>query len=717
MFPQLYLQDTTLPNDGRRSATSQQCRLLLVATSCHFVHSANFMVTDILPEAVVLTDGECLASAAVSMAPWAAEWTSAISGIIQQLKWEDVVLVTDGFLRQGAINTKHFHKSELNKQQVGVIPIHVDPDSQTNTLHNLTYHVEVVLPTVAPTVRVFVVCASSTTTAAVLKQAKVLGLLDKYFYWLVVCGTGEPLHSSLTFLHDLQITLGLLQPLKITVTRGETTDSMQLSSCENNDISESFLKQEVLKRVFEKLSSDVTEKMSYVVENSLWETEAYDFELCSFGPLVRSRYVIVESPDSKYGAPEEDGSWNGMVGMVARGGEESGSRPHENAQLHCPNNLRQVEDNPHLYLTQEVDIGVGPYTISSIRETVVDFSVPFMEDGGGILTKKGNSGISILTGLSTFSGTIWLCVVATTVVMGFSLFVTGKYSPYSDVNMSQERRDTWTLGTCIIYVCGSVMMQGMDKHPTNVSARCVLACWWVFTLLILSVYTAKLASVLTVEVQGAKIDSLEDLLASSVKPLVVAGSIWDSFFKNPTTTTYKKIAERMTGAPEVATDADSLDFVSTGTYAFLHDVNSVKYLYSSDCQKLYLATSTFNNNGLGIILPKDAPYKDAIDTIILRLQEGGILENWRARWWFTDGHCTSQAAASVRDTSRLGVNNIGGMLLTYVAVAALSLLAFALQFCLKRSGLAGTLARAPCWVWSKVTGRDHHTAAPTDVEC
>lgn len=71
----------------------------------------------------------------------------------------------------------------------------------------------------------------------------------------------------------------------------------------------------------------------------------------------------------------------------------------------------------------------------------------------------------------------------------------------------------------------------MDKHPTNVSARCVLACWWVFTLLILSVYTAKLASVLTVEVQGAKIDSLEDLLASSVKPLVVAGSIWDSFFK------------------------------------------------------------------------------------------------------------------------------------------------------------------------------------------
>lgn len=141
--------------------------------------------------------------------------------------------------------------------------------------------------------------------------------------------------------------------------------------------------------------------------------------------------------------------------------------PSRECQLHCPNNLRQVEDNLHLYLTQEVDIGVGPYTISSIRETVVDFSVPFMEDGGGILTKKGNSGISILTGLSTFSGTIWLCVVATTVVMGFSLFVTGKYSPYSDVNMSQERRDTWTLGTCIIYVCGSVMMQGQAPMMTR----------------------------------------------------------------------------------------------------------------------------------------------------------------------------------------------------------------------------------------------------------
>ena len=34
--------------------------------------------------------------------------------------------------------------------------------------------------------------------------------------------------------------------------------------------------------------------------------------------LFVSSYKIVESPDNKYGAPEEGGGWNGMVGMVAR---------------------------------------------------------------------------------------------------------------------------------------------------------------------------------------------------------------------------------------------------------------------------------------------------------------------------------------------------------------------------------------------------------------
>lgn len=32
-----------------------------------------------------------------------------------------------------------------------------------------------------------------------------------------------------------------------------------------------------------------------------------------------ARYVIVEPPDRLYGAPNPDGSWNGMVGMVKRG--------------------------------------------------------------------------------------------------------------------------------------------------------------------------------------------------------------------------------------------------------------------------------------------------------------------------------------------------------------------------------------------------------------
>ena len=30
-------------------------------------------------------------------------------------------------------------------------------------------------------------------------------------------------------------------------------------------------------------------------------------------------YTLVEPPDGKYGAPEDNGTWNGMVGMLMRG--------------------------------------------------------------------------------------------------------------------------------------------------------------------------------------------------------------------------------------------------------------------------------------------------------------------------------------------------------------------------------------------------------------
>ena len=71
----------------------------------------------------------------------------------------------------------------------------------------------------------------------------------------------------------------------------------------------------------------------------------------------------------------------------------------------------------------------------------------------------------------------------------------------------------------------------------------------------------------------------------------------------------------MHNMPEVTSDVVALEYVMAGKMAFLHDVNNVKYMYAVNCKELHLAASIFNSNGFGLILPEDAPYKDAVNNL------------------------------------------------------------------------------------------------------
>ncbi|XP_055338421.1 glutamate receptor-like [Paramacrobiotus metropolitanus] len=66
-------------------------------------------------------------------------------------------------------------------------------------------------------------------------------------------------------------------------------------------------------------------------------------------------YAVQLVKDGQYGWVDEDGQWKGMIGELVR---------------------------------KEVDIALAPLTIMDQRNAVVDFTVPFLEFGAGILTKK-----------------------------------------------------------------------------------------------------------------------------------------------------------------------------------------------------------------------------------------------------------------------------------------------------------------------------------------
>lgn len=60
----------------------------------------------------------------------------------------------------------------------------------------------------------------------------------------------------------------------------------------------------------------------------------------------------------------------------------------------------------------------------------------------------------------------------------------------------------------------------------------MIGFWWIFTIIVMSLYTANLAAFLTVSLAKAPIKNLEELAAQSVyKPLIKNGSNLHTLFE------------------------------------------------------------------------------------------------------------------------------------------------------------------------------------------
>ncbi|PVD37578.1 hypothetical protein C0Q70_00174 [Pomacea canaliculata] len=358
-------------------------------------------------------------------------------------------------------------------------------------------------------------------------------------------------------------------------------------------------------------------------------------------------YQLIESTDGLLGAPTANGSWNGLVAML---------------------------------LHDELDLAIGPLTITSVRQSVIDFTVPYMEDGGAILT-KGDKPPDLLYQFRPFSPGVWLLLCAYIVMTGAVLFTICKVN--SACGVSGGQHTAWSLQDCILLTFSSFVSQGFERYPTCTPARLVLGCWWVFSILIVSMYTATLAAMLTVTVGVGNIDSIDDLAESSLTPITLAGSSWETLFLTAKSGAVQNVGRRMVHSPYVKTDADAVKYVMEGSAAYIEGQNIISYLYNKDCKHLHITKDTFISMGLGFAVPKNANYREQMNTVLLELQESGLMNLWRSRWWGLEFDCDNHDG-SVRSYRQLDFVSIGGVLILYLAVITLAIVCLFAQLFYKQ---------------------------------
>uniref|UniRef100_A0A674CWU6 Glutamate receptor n=1 Tax=Salmo trutta TaxID=8032 RepID=A0A674CWU6_SALTR len=374
--------------------------------------------------------------------------------------------------------------------------------------------------------------------------------------------------------------------------------------------------------------------------------ELADILKCSF------RIKLVD--DGLYGAPEPNGSWTGMVGEL---------------------------------INRKADLAVAGFTITSEREKVIDFSKPFMTLGISILYRVHlGRKPGYFSFLDPFSPAVWLFMLLAYLAVSCVLFLAARLSPYEWYNPHpclQGHKDMlenqYTLGNSLWFPVGGFMQQGSEIMPRALSTRCVSGVWWMFTLIIISSYTANLAAFLTVQRMEVPIESPDDLAdQTNIEYGTIHGGSTMTFFMNSRYQTYQRMWNYMQSKQPsvfVKSTEEGIARVVNSKYAFLLESTMNEYYRKLNCNLTQIG-GLLDTKGYGIGMPLGSPFREEITMAILHLQENNRLEILKRRWW-EGGQCPKEEDHRAKG---LGMENIGGIFVVLICGLIIAVFVAIMEF-------------------------------------
>ncbi|XP_055615442.1 glutamate receptor ionotropic, kainate 2 isoform X2 [Toxorhynchites rutilus septentrionalis] len=373
--------------------------------------------------------------------------------------------------------------------------------------------------------------------------------------------------------------------------------------------------------------------------------------------MLGFNYTFVLQEDGMYGSlNRETGKWNGMVQEL---------------------------------LDWRADLAITDLTITSERESAVDFTMPFMNLGISILYRKPTKEPpSLFSFMSPFSKQVWLYLGGAYMMVSMSFFILGRLSPkewdnpYPCIEEPEELENQFSFSNSMWFTIGALLQQGSEIAPKACSTRTVASIWWFFTLIMVSSYTANLAAFLTVEQVHSPISNAEDLAAASGTIKYGAkreGSTYN-FFKDAEYKTYQKMYKYMIDNPDLLTSSNpaGLNRVKTENYAFLMESTSIEYIIERECDVTQIG-GLLDDKGYGIAMRKNSPYRSALSEAVLRLQEQGVLTSLKRKWWKEKrggGACSNALEES--GALALELANVGGVFVLLIVGCVVALF---ISFC------------------------------------
>ncbi|XP_043223940.1 glutamate receptor ionotropic, NMDA 2B-like isoform X2 [Amphibalanus amphitrite] len=324
-------------------------------------------------------------------------------------------------------------------------------------------------------------------------------------------------------------------------------------------------------------------------------------------------YDLVRVDDGKWGTIE-NGSWTGLVSAL---------------------------------MNRKGDMVITSFNINSDRESVIDFSVPFLETGTTILVAKRTGIISPTAFLEPFDTASWTLVAFVAIhATALTIFLFEWLSP-SGYNMKTvaPRDHKFSLFRTYWLVWAILFQAAVHTDcPRGLTARFMASMWALFAVVFLAIYTANLAAFMITREEFHELKGIDDERMRSpyqFEPPFRAGTVLHTNTEM-VLREHKPQQFRYILRYPVHNVQEGVKMIKTGELdAFLYDATVLQYMVAQDddCEILTVG-AWYGMTGYGVGFRRGSKYLDQFNEKLMQYKDNGYIERLQ-RFWLT-GACKPQ---------------------------------------------------------------------------
>lgn len=269
----------------------------------------------------------------------------------------------------------------------------------------------------------------------------------------------------------------------------------------------------------------------------------------------------------------------------------------------------------------EVDVALGPLAITEERERTLDFTHPVFHSGMRIAVRQKHEAGLLSAAVSMLS---WQLLELVGIVLGLALLSGHLLWWFERGHNPRSFPPEYPRGMieAIWWIASTIITGGCDdKHVDGPLGRILAFTWMVGGIGLIAAFTSVLTATMTTEQVKGVIHGPRDLAGRSVGVQSSAVSRDSAVRRGAIAREYPTLRE--------AVEALSLGLVE----AVVGETETLSHLVTQiGAGRLKLIGPVFDTFDYGIALAHDSPWRESLNTAILRLREDGHIERTKERW-------------------------------------------------------------------------------------